>query len=162
MTPGPNHGCVLLVEDDENDVFFFQRAFLKTGFTNPLHVVRDGLDAINYLSGEGGFSDRVQNPMPILLVLDLNTPRRHGIDVLRWLRGQPALRWLPVVVFTSSSSDTDLEATYDLGVNSYLLKPAEPARLLEAVKLLAGYWLGLNRAPEVSTRRETASFQPIS
>lgn len=147
MIPGTNKGVLLLVEDDENDAFFFQRAFRKTTFTNPVQVARDGFEAIQYLGGEGEYADRARFPLPILMVLDLNLPRRHGIDVLRWLRAQPDLHALVVVVLTSSSSDVDLTATYQLGVNSYLLKPAEPERLLETVQALAAYWLVLNRAP---------------
>lgn len=148
MIAGINRGLVLLVEDDDNDVFFFQRAFGKTGYGNALHVAHDGLEAIHYLGGEGEYADRAKYPLPILVVLDLNLPRRHGIDVLRWLRGQPALRSLVVVVLTSSSSELDLAATYELGVNSYLLKPAEPDQLIEIVRMLTVYWLGHNCAPE--------------
>lgn len=142
-----NRGLVLLVEDDENDAFFFQRAFGKTGFTNPIHVVRDGLEAIQYLSGEREYGERARYPVPALVVLDLNTPRRHGIEVLRWIRTHPDLQRLIVVVLTSSNSELDLEATYTLGVNSYLLKPAEPDALMRTVHAVATYWLGLNRTP---------------
>jgi CheY-like chemotaxis protein len=148
MISGVNYGLILLVEDDENDAFFFERAFRKTAFGNRIHVAHDGLEAIQYLGGEGEYGDRSRFPLPIFVVLDLNTPRRHGIEVLRWIRTHAELRRMVVVVLTSSSSDVDLEATYDLGVNSYLLKPAEPERFLEMVQAMAGYWVGLNRAPE--------------
>lgn len=150
MIPGINKGVLLLVEDDENDVFFFQRAFRKTAFANPIQVARDGFEAIQYLGGEGEYANRARFPLPTLMVLDLNLPRRHGIDVLRWVRAHPELRSMVVVVLTSSSSDIDLSATYDLGVNSYLLKPAEPEQLLEMVQVMAGYWLVMNRAPSLN------------
>jgi CheY-like chemotaxis protein len=142
-------GCVLLAEDEENDAFFFQRAFRKAGFENPVHHVHDGLETIQYLAGEGDYADRTRFPYPILLVLDLNMPRRHGLDVLRWIRAQPELRPLVIVVLTSSSSEVDLAATNELGVNSYVVKPAEPDRYVEAIQLLASYWLRLNCAPEL-------------
>jgi CheY-like chemotaxis protein len=144
-----NRGLVLLVEDDENDAYFFRRAFGKSGFANPLHVAPDGLEAIHYLEGRQHYADRQRFPLPDLIVLDLNTPRRHGIEVLKWVRARSELQRVPVVVLTSSASDVDLVAAYGSGANSYLVKPAEPAGLLHAVQMITTYWLGLNRCPGV-------------
>lgn len=138
---------VLLAEDDENDVFFFERAYRRSGCKAPLHVVRDGEDAVEYLSGSGRYADRQSHPLPNLLVLDLNMPRRNGLEVLRWIRSQPAFGRLIVVVFTSSSAQTDLTTAYELGANSYLLKPAEPEKSATLVAQLLGYWVGSNQIP---------------
>ncbi len=152
MLSAPNRGVVLLVEDDEDDAFFFRRAFGKTGYGNPVHRVPDGLAAIHYLSGEGEYADRAQFPTPIMLVLDLNTPRRHGIEVLRWIRSRPEFASLVVVVLTSSNSEVDVAACYELGVNSYVVKTTETEGFVQNVQLMATYWLGLNRAPESRKR----------
>lgn len=155
MTPLQHSGLVLLVEDDENDAFFFQRAFTKAGYTNPIHVACDGQEAMDYLSGAGAYADRAQFPLPEWVVMDLNMPRRNGIDVLKWIRAHPTLNRLVVVVLTSSCSDADIEATYSLKVNSYLMKPSESDRFASTVQLAAGYWLGLNRSPSAQAPAAT-------
>ncbi len=142
---------ILLADDDANDVFLVQRAFQKANLSNPLHVVPDGEEAVAYLAGTGSYEDRARHPLPGLVLLDLKMPRKSGFEVLEWVRRQPGLRRLVVVVFSSSNQQSDINRAYDLGVNSYLVKPADFDTLLELVKCLSRYWLVLNEKPEVES-----------
>ena len=139
---------MLLVEDDPNDILLIQRAFAKACLVNPLKVVRDGEEALNYLAGSGDFSDRGRFPLPSLILLDLKLPRKSGLEILQWLRQQPALKHIPVIVLTSSKESSDVSRAYDLGANSYLVKPVGFEGLLELVKSIGMYWLILNKTPE--------------
>ncbi len=141
---------VLLVEDDENDVMLIQRAFRKANVANPLRVVGDGEQVIDYLLGCGSSPGLPGNPRPVLVLLDLKLPRKSGAEVLEWLRGQDGLRRLPVVVLTSSRQPVDVNRVSDLGANSYLVKPVAPDDLVEMVKIIGAYWLILNQAPDMS------------
>jgi len=138
---------ILLVEDDPNDIFLIQRAFRRINLANPIQVVQDGEAAVLYLSGQETYADRDRYPFPILVLLDLKLPRRSGLEVLEWLRQQPKLKRLPVVVLTSSRENSDLNRAYDLGANSYLVKPVAFDGLLEMVRSLNQYWLILNEKP---------------
>ncbi len=140
---------LLLVEDDANDVMLFRRAKDKSNLANPLQVVEDGEAAVAYLSGQGQYADRNRYPLPALMLLDLKLPRKSGLEVLAWLREQPGLLRLPVVVLTSSKESVDVGQAYDLGANSYLVKPVAFDKLLEMVKALGLYWLILNEKPDI-------------
>ena len=142
-------GTVLFVEDDPNDVALTQRAFEQAGFVNPLHVVADGEQAIGYLAGEGRYADRARYPLPILILLDLKLPRVSGFEVLTWLREAPGVRRLPVVVLTSSGQSPDISRAYDVGANSYLVKPVGFERLQELVRTLGLYWIMTNHGPAI-------------
>src|SRR2546425_7191817 len=120
---------VLLAEDDLDDVLLTQIAFRRARLANPLHVVRDGEEAIAYLSGEGAFADRDRFPFPILLLLDLKMPKVDGFEVLEWLQSQPARRHLPVAILTSSDQDPDIGRAHALGADSYLIKPPDAAAM---------------------------------
>jgi CheY-like chemotaxis protein len=148
MNPGGQ--VILIVEDDPNDLLLIQRAFGKARILNPLQSVGNGDDAVAYLAGEGAYADREQHPFPVLVLLDLKLPRRSGLEVLQWIRAQAGLKRLPVVVLTSSKEATDVNQAYDLGANSYLVKPVGFDSLLELVKSLEVYWLILNQKPDVS------------
>lgn len=139
---------MLLVEDDPNDILLIQRAFAKACLVNPLKVVRDGEEALNYLSGSGEFADRGRYPLPSLILLDLKLPRKSGLEILQWLRQQPALKHIPVIVLTSSKESSDVSRAYDLGANSYLVKPVGFEGLLELVKSIGMYWMILNKTPD--------------
>ena len=139
---------MLLVEDDPNDILLIQRAFAKACLVNPLKIVRDGEEAFNYLSGNGEFSDRGRFPLPSLILLDLKLPRKSGLEILQWLREQPGLKSIPVIVLTSSKESSDVSRAYDLGANSYLVKPVGFEGLLELVKSIGMYWMILNKTPE--------------
>ena len=143
-------GVILLAEDDPNDVLLIQRAFQRTHLANPVQVVRDGEEALAYLSGQGAFADRERHPLPVLMLMDLKMPRKTGLEVLAWLRQQPVLKRLPVIVLTSSNQSPDINRAYELGANSYLVKPAGFDSLLELVKNLDMYWLILNEKPELN------------
>ena len=141
---------VLLVEDSPADVALVQRAFRLGGGVARLHVVRDGDAAVQYLEGQGEFADRMRHPLPRLVLLDLKLPRRSGLEVLEWLRRQPGLGRLPVVVLTSSRESVDVDRAYDLGANGYLLKPVAFDDLRELARTLDLYWLQLNVGPELA------------
>jgi len=141
----------LVAEDDENDVFFLQRAFQQAKIENPLHVVRDGQEAIEYLSGAGKFSDRNLYPLPQLFILDLKMPRKTGLDVLGWLHEQPELHCLPVLVLSSSAQRTDIERAYELGANGFVVKPASLEKRVELARLIGTFWLDFNVGPLVCT-----------
>jgi len=148
---------VLLAEDDENDVFFIQRAFQHAKIENPMHVVRDGQEAIEYLSGEGKFSDRRLFPLPYLLLLDLKMPRRTGLDVLDWMHEHPEFKCLPVVMLSSSAHQIDIERAYELGANGFVVKPASLEKRVELAKLIGAFWLGLNAAPVICSEGPEAA-----
>jgi len=138
---------VLYAEDDENDVFLMERAFKQAGIVNPLHIATDGKLAIDYLSGSGLYANREQYPIPCLALLDLKMPGKSGFDVLKWLRTQPAISTLPVIVLTSSNQDSDIHRAYLIGANGYLIKPGRPDELAVMVKGIKDYWLTQNRVP---------------
>jgi CheY-like chemotaxis protein len=141
---------ILLVEDDPNDVLLLERAFRRAGVAYPLSIVNDGDQALDFLQGSGKYQDRLKFPLPDLVLLDLKLPRRSGHEVLRWLRGQPGLRRLPVIVLTSSKESRDVSEAYDEGANSYLVKPPTVELLIHMVAQLERYWLTLNQGPEIS------------
>jgi CheY-like chemotaxis protein len=141
---------VLLVEDNDDDIFFMRRAFRNASITNPVIVMQDGQSAIDYLGGQGPFSDRAEHPLPGLVLLDIKLPLRTGFEVLHWIRSDPRLKPLVVVVLTSSSEIIDIDCAYRLGANSYLVKPPSPGSLLELTKNLKLYWLEMNRGPSMS------------
>jgi len=140
---------ILLVEDSPDDALLIQRAFRKANLANPVQLVRDGEEAVAYLSGATPYEDRGRFPLPVFMLLDLKLPRRSGLEVLAWLRQEPAVRRLPVVVLTSSRESVDVNRAYDLGVNSYLTKPVGFEALIEMVKNVNLYWLVLNEKPEL-------------
>jgi DNA-binding response OmpR family regulator len=143
---------ILLVEDNPRDVLLIQRAFRKANVTVPLQVVEDGEVAVRYLSGEEPYTDRDRYPLPVLILLDLKLPRKSGAEVLAWLRQQPALKRLPVVVLTSSKEYADINHIYDLGGNAYMVKPVAFDNLVEIVKALNLHWIILNEKPQVNYR----------
>jgi CheY-like chemotaxis protein len=136
---------ILLVEDEENDVFFIQQAFKKAEILNPLQVAANGKEAIDYLSGEGPYADRERFPLPCLTLLDLKLPRATGLEVLQWIREQPELKTLIVIILTSSQLGPDIEKAYQLGANSYLVKPSSPKELGEIALGIKKFWLERNR-----------------
>lgn len=142
---------ILLVEDDQNDVFFLQYAFESAGIENALQVVPDGQEALNYLAGKGRYADRQSFPLPCLVLLDLKLPIRMGTDVLRWIRRQPQLSNLLVVVLTSSSDSHDVDNAYECGAQSYLVKPLSLEKRLEMARAIKNYWLELNEFPALSS-----------
>src|SRR5262245_10590478 len=143
-----DHAVILLVEDREDDVVIIRRAFSKGNILNPLFVVRNGDEAVAYLSGLGKYAQREEYPLPDLILLDLKMPGRDGFDVLRWVRQQPGLRTLRVVVLTSSEELRDVNLAYQLGANSFLVKPVDFENFVKVGQALQGYWIWLNKSPE--------------
>ena len=142
-----NGGTVLYVEDEENDVFIMQRAWKEAGIVNPLKVVTDGAQAIQYLAGEGKFLDREQFPMPSLVLLDLKLPKESGFNVLKWIRNNPAIHTLLVVVLTSSNHPEDIHRAHALGANAYLIKPTTPDGITELAASLKDFWFQKAETP---------------
>jgi two-component system response regulator len=140
---------ILLVEDDENDVFFFQRAMNSAGMLNPIQVANDGQTAIEYLQGTGKFADRATFPLPGLILLDLKLPFVTGLDVLKWIHQQPGLEPI-VVILSSSQEERDIAAAYRLGAKAYLVKPVEPSKLQGMVRAINDFWLMQNTPPPIT------------
>src|SRR5438094_5167808 len=140
---------ILLAEDDPNDVLLLERAFQKAGLRNSLKIVPDGEEAIEYLSGRGPYADREQYPLPFLLLLDLKMPGTDGFEVLQWLRAEAELKRLLVVVLTSSNLQSDVDRAYELGANSYLVKPVGFDEMVHLVQRFEIYWTEINRIPSL-------------
>ena len=140
---------ILLAEDDESDVLLIERALKQLGANVQLHIVSDGEEAVDYLSGDGVYVDRTKYPLPSLMLLDLKMPKRSGLEVLQWIRAHPNLRRLPVVVLTSSAMPSDLQEAYKYRVNSYLGK--SPAVASGVLKDLLKYWVSFNQHPSWSS-----------
>ncbi len=139
---------ILLVEDNRDDEALALRAFRNSGVKNEIIVVRDGVEALDYLFAKGRFADR--NPsdqQPAVVLLDLKLPKLNGLEVLKEIRANPETRPLPVVILTSSKEDRDLIESYNLGANSYVRKPVDFNEFAEAVSKLGVYWLLLNEVP---------------
>jgi CheY-like chemotaxis protein len=143
-----NSIAILYVEDEETDVLLLQHVLAKAGVHNPLQTVKDGKAAQDYLAGNGPSADRRLHPLPGLVLLDLNLPYWSGFEVLEWIRQQPQLRRVPVVVFTSSNRPDDIARAYDAGANGYVVKPNALADLTSLVLALRDFWLRHNRLPD--------------
>jgi CheY-like chemotaxis protein len=137
--------ALLLVEDNEDDVFLMKRALKGANVINPLFVAEDGQEALDYLAGAGKFADRDSYPLPAVVFLDLKLPFISGHDVLTWIRRQKDLDSLVVIVLTSSNEASDLSRCYALGANSYVVKPPTPEQLEDLAKAFKWYWLEYNQ-----------------
>src|SRR3712207_1757180 len=139
--------CVLLVEDNPDDADLIAHAFRKAQAPHRLEMVGDGEQAIDYLTGRLPIEGGEPQPLPAVVLLDLKLPRQSGFAVLAWIRANPHIRHVPVVVLTSSGQDEDIRRAYELGANSYLVKPVRRDALLEIVQMVNRYWADLNRLP---------------
>lgn len=140
-------GAILLVEDNEDDIALTQRAFRKANIANPIVIARDGVEALDYLFNTGEYADRDPNPMPSVVLLDLKLPKVDGLEVLRRMRADLRTRLVRTVILTSSKEDQDVLQSYELGACSYIRKPVDFDKFLEAVAALGIYWLLLNELP---------------
>jgi CheY-like chemotaxis protein len=138
---------MLWVEDDADDILIARRAFARAGVPPPV-VARDGEEALAYLKGEGPFSDRSRHPMATLVLLDLKLPRISGLELLRRIRHDPALRHLPVIIHSSSGEAHDIEAAYASGASAYLVKSIDIGTFCEMLKALRAFWMTFNRTLE--------------
>ena len=151
---------ILLVEDDANDVLLIQRAFQKAGIQQTLKTVRDGEQAVAYLSGRGTYANRERFPLPFLVLLDLRMPGMDGFEVLQWVRGDPESKRLLVVVLTSSNLQVDVDRAYELGANSYLVKPVEFDEMVALIQRFQIYWSEINRVPSLAERAKPIQPAP--
>jgi len=138
---------ILLVEDNRMDIELTLDAFREARLKNPIQVVQNGQEALDYLLGNGKYADRVSYPMPNLVLLDLKLPGIDGFEVLRKIKSTRLLKRLPVVILTSSKEEGDRALSYDTGANSYLVKPVSFDGFLGVVREINNYWLTLNVAP---------------
>lgn len=144
----PDNKTLLLVEDNPDDEILIKRALGKYNVLNEIIVAHDGVEALDYLFGEGEFEGRDISNMPQVVLLDLKLPRMDGLEVLRRLRANQRTRLLPVVVLTSSDEEKDIIESYELGANSYVRKPVDFVQFADAVQKLGLYWLVLNQPPD--------------
>lgn len=138
---------ILLIEDNAEDVEITLRAFQKYQLANKIHVVRDGEEALEYLFSTGRYADRTLGSNTQLILLDLKLPKVDGLEILQRCKSDPCTKNIPVVVLTSSREDRDLIESYNLGVNSYVVKPVDFSQFTEAVRQLGLYWSLLNQVP---------------
>ena len=145
----PEHAVILLAEDEEDYVLLIRHAFSQAKIPNPIHVVWNGQEAISYLKGEGKYSNRDEYPLPDLFLLDIKMPRMNGFEVLKWVRSQPGLAALRILVLTSSEDFRDVNEAYLLGANSFLVKPLDFQDFTSLSRLINDFWLHASKAPEV-------------
>ena len=149
---------VLLVEDNSDDVTLALHAFKKNNFSNRVHVARDGAEALEYIFCTGVYAGRKIEQVPKFILLDLKLPKVDGLEVLKRIKSDPRTKNTPVVMMTSSREESDLVASYALGVNSYIVKPVDFQQFVESARTLGLYWLLLNEAPSSTTaKRKTAA-----
>ncbi|HWY78141.1 MAG TPA: response regulator [Verrucomicrobiae bacterium] len=139
---------ILQVEDDEHDVFFLAHAFKQAEITNPIQVVYDGKEALDYLSRAGNLPQRSRYPLPCLIILDLKLPRITGMEMLAWLRQESGLPPIPVIVFSSSAHRNDVERAFALGANAFVAKPGSVVERVRFAKAVKEFWLHFNEVPE--------------
>jgi two-component system response regulator len=140
---------ILFVEDSRDDAMLTMRALSKSGFTNKLHHVKDGSEALDFLYCEGIYTGRNSKSLPRLILLDLKMPKVSGMQVLEKVKSDPDLKSIPVVILTSSSEDPDIAKCYALGANSYIVKPVESDNFFNAIKEIGLYWMILSQSDNV-------------
>ena len=139
---------ILLAEDREDDILLICKAFADAGIQNPIFPVRNGDEVVAYLKGEGKYCNRIEYPLPDLLLLDLKMPGCDGFEVLQWIRKQPGLNTLRVLVLTSSEQIRDVNQAYRLGANSFLVKPLDFQNLIQLSQTIRDFWLQMSKTPE--------------
>ena len=140
---------ILLVDDSADDIFLVRTAFANAKVTNPIQEAHNGDEAIAYLQGKPPFNDRTRFHLPALMLLDLNMPMRNGFQVLEWLRGQPGLKRLTVIILTASLREEDVDRAFDLGANSFLVKPSSIEALTSLGRTLRD-WIGCTHFPQLA------------
>ncbi len=138
---------ILIADDDEDDLMLIADAFEESRLKNPIDFVKDGEELMHYLRKEGQYADTGDIPLPGIILLDLNMPKKDGRTALKEIREDPKLRNIPIVVLTTSKSEEDILKTYDLGVNSFITKPVTFDGLVDVVKVLRQYWIEIVAIP---------------
>lgn len=138
---------ILLIEDNMDDVALTLRALKKSGLSNVIHHLKDGAEALDYFYNEEKKEGKELTDKPKLILLDLKMPKVSGLEVLAKIKSDPNLKTIPVVILTSSKEDPDIKKSYDLGANSYIVKPVESEVFFQAIKKLGMYWVILNQPP---------------
>ena len=141
---------ILLVEDNPDDADLTIRAFKKNNISNTVIVAKDGVEALDYLHGTGMYAGRNVEDLPVLILLDLKLPKINGMEVLKNIRQDEFTKLIPVVILTSSAEQRDVIEGYKLGANSYVQKPVDFEKFMEAIKLLGLYWVLWNKLPHVN------------
>jgi CheY-like chemotaxis protein len=141
---------ILMADDDPDDRMFVQEAFEEARLANELHFVEDGEQLIDYLYRQGQYANLDSSPLPGLILLDLNMPKKDGREVLKEIKVDPNLRRIPVVILTTSRAEEDILRTYDLGANSFIIKPVTFESLVKLMKILARYWFEIVELPPES------------
>ena len=151
------HAPVLFVENDPTDVMLVRRAFERAQLDIRMVAVSDGAEAIAYLRGDGRYARRVDHPLPVMLLVDLKMPPPAGIELIRWVRAQPEIKRLPIVVLSSSRDFADVNRAYDAGASSYLVKPVAFDALQKMLTTFGHYWLNFNTPPRLAGEGEGRS-----
>lgn len=138
---------ILIADDDPDDRLLIKEALEEAKLNNPIHFVEDGIELLDYLKRENNYQDLAGTSLPGLVLLDLNMPRKNGIEALQEIKEDPKLRAIPVVVFTTSKAEEDILRTYRLGVNSFITKPINFQSLLETVEIISRYWFNIVELP---------------
>lgn len=160
MTAPQPRPVILLVDDNPHDVVLIRLAFQRAGIADAIQLVGDGAEAMRYVRGEGKYGDRQHHPLPTLILLDLKMPQTSGFEVLRWIREQPGLENVVVIVMSGSKYDQDIERAYALGANSYLVKPMrfeETVKMMEALKEFASWRASGNPGGSLASYRTSPS-----
>ncbi len=144
----------LIAEDDPDDRFLIKEAFQESLLTNSIYFVQDGVELLDYLRRQGKFANTAEAPPADLILLDLNMPRKDGREALAEIKSDPRLRYIPVVVLTTSKAEEDIMRSYDIGAASYITKPVTFDGLVEAIRQLKQYWVQIVRLPVTDPIRE--------
>ncbi len=139
---------ILIVEDNPNDAEMAMRALKKNNLANNVLVVEDGEEALDFIFCRGQYATRTANKRPKIILLDLKLPKINGLEVLREIKSNPKTKIIPIIVLTSSQEETDIVESYQLGVNSYIVKPVDFDKFVDAVKDIGLYWLLINQQPK--------------
>lgn len=137
---------ILFAEDSEDDAILTMRALKKSGLDNKLHHVKDGAEALDFMYCRGVYASRNIKEHPKLILLDLKMPKVSGMEVLEKIKSDPNIKSIPVVILTSSQEDPDIKKCYDLGANSYIVKPVDSDKFFQSIKELGLYWMGLSQS----------------
>lgn len=141
---------LLLLEDSEEDIFLFRRAVTKAGRAVVLNSVRNGSEGQQYLLGEGEFADRNDFPMPTVIFADLQLPGMGGLQFLEWLRAQPELRAIPCVIYSGTANPSDVQAAYELGVTSFIVKPIDFQDWVKRLEVVLRFWMDIAQRPPIN------------